>query len=60
LPFLGIMSDYIFAIFGLTILCSAWGLFQIWIVKHHPNTAISKSGCSTCKQADCDRKSSEP
>jgi hypothetical protein len=50
------MFDYIFAILGLGVLCSSWGIWQLWLEKYHTNTTNLKSGCSTCSHADCHQK----
>lgn len=47
------MLDYLIPLFGLTLLCAGWVMFQLWLKRTDPERSNYQPGCGGCKGGAC-------
>ncbi len=47
--------NHFLALIGLTLLCAAWILFQLWLKRLDPSKGDYQPGCGACQSSSCDK-----
>ena len=47
--------NHLLALIGLTLLCAAWIMFQLWLKRVDPNKGEFQPGCGACQSSSCSK-----
>ena len=49
------LTDYLFPLLAVVVLCGCWAIFQVWLAKHDPDAKAKSLKCGGCgRKGECD------